>query len=135
MRIAIVGTGYVGVVTGVCMAELGHDVHCVDVNESLMTRLQEGRIDFYETGLEALLKTNLNEKRLRFSTQTQDAVQQAEVIFLCVGAHFGASEQQDMRPLQNAMKAIAAAMAKSTGYKLIVEKAPCRSAQAKPCGR
>lgn len=123
MRMAIVGTGYVGTVTGACLAELGHDVHCVDTDEALMARLQRGEIDFYETGLEALIKTNLHEGRLRFSTRTPQAVAEADVVFLCVGAHFGAaSDKQDMRPLKTAMKAIASALSQSQGYKLIVEK-------------
>ncbi|MCS7166616.1 MAG: UDP-glucose/GDP-mannose dehydrogenase family protein [Gemmatales bacterium] len=85
MRVAVIGTGYVGLVTASCLAESGNDVTGMDVDEAKIARLRQGEVPIYEPGLEELVKHNLREERLRFSTDLRDAVQQAEVIFICVG--------------------------------------------------
>ncbi len=121
MRMAVIGSGYVGTVTGACMAELGHDVTCADLDVPHIERLQQGVVNFYEEGLESLIRSNLNEKRLRFTTEIREAVAGAEIIFLCMGTKGGPSDKPDPRPLQQAVKDIAASM-DGTGYKLIVEK-------------
>ncbi|MBY0402562.1 MAG: UDP-glucose 6-dehydrogenase, partial [Cyanobacteria bacterium] len=74
MRIAVVGSGYVGTVTGTCMAELGHEVICADVKEERMQNLQKGILPFHEQGLEPLIRTNLEEGRLRFTTNIREGV-------------------------------------------------------------
>ena len=85
MKIAVIGSGYVGTVTGTCLAEMGHRVICADLKEGRMNQLQEGRVHFYEEGLESLIRGNLQEGRLSFSTDIQAAVRESEVVFLCIG--------------------------------------------------
>ncbi len=121
MRMAVIGTGYVGTVTGACMADLGHEVTCVDVDGPHIERLKNGVVDFYEEGLESLIRANLDAKRLDFSSDVIKAVAKAEVVFLCMGTKGPVTDKPDMRPLYKAVKDIAASMTGS-GYKLIVEK-------------
>lgn len=120
MKIAVIGSGYVGTVTGTCMAELGHHVVCADVKAERMKNLQNGIMPFHEQGLEPLIRTNLEEGRLQFTTQIRESVKQADVIFLCIGTPPLPSGKPDLKALTIAAKEIAAAM--TTGYKLIVEK-------------
>ncbi len=91
MNITVAGTGYVGLVTGVCLAELGHQVICLDIQEEKMAMLQAGRSPIYEPGLEDLLRKNLQCGRLHFTTNPQYAYGNAEIIFIAVGT----PEQQD----------------------------------------
>ncbi|HEX6557992.1 MAG TPA: 2-dehydropantoate 2-reductase N-terminal domain-containing protein, partial [Longimicrobiales bacterium] len=85
MRIAVVGTGYVGLVAGACLSETGIEVYCVDIDERKVARLCAGEIPIYEPGLEPLVKRNLEDGRLHFTTDIAHAVKQAEVIFIAVG--------------------------------------------------
>jgi UDPglucose 6-dehydrogenase len=85
MRIAVVGTGYVGLVAGVCFADSGHDVVCVDVDEAKISALQRGESPIYEPGLDELLKKNLAAERIRFVSRLPEAVRAAEVVFIAVG--------------------------------------------------
>jgi UDPglucose 6-dehydrogenase len=85
MRIAVVGTGYVGLVAGACLAETGIDVYCVDIDADKVARLQNGEIPIYEPGLEPLVKRNVEDGRLTFTTDIAEAVRAAEVIFIAVG--------------------------------------------------
>jgi len=85
MRIAVVGTGYVGLVTGTCLADSGNRVACVDIDAGKVARLQEGEIPIYEPGLEELVDRNLRARRLRFTTDLAAAVGDAELVFLAVG--------------------------------------------------
>jgi UDPglucose 6-dehydrogenase len=89
MRIAVVGAGYVGLVTGTCLAESGNDVQCVDVDEKKIQVLQEGRSPIYEPGLEELIQRNLKEGRLKFSTDLAAAAGRAKVVFIAVGTPEG----------------------------------------------
>jgi UDPglucose 6-dehydrogenase len=85
MRITIIGTGYVGLVTGTCFAEFGHFVTCVDKAEEKITRLKNGEITIYEPGLEAMVQKNYKEGRLTFTTELAEAIPDAEAVFLAVG--------------------------------------------------
>ena len=85
MRVSIFGTGYVGLVTGTCLAEVGHDVVCVDVDAGKVERLQQGIIPIYEPGLEPMVKTNHAAGRLDFTTDAARAVAHGEVVFIAVG--------------------------------------------------
>ncbi len=85
MKISIIGTGYVGLVTGTCFADLGNNVICLDTNESIIEGLSKAKIPFYEPGLEDLIKTNLTRGNIRFTSSYEDAISFAETIFICVG--------------------------------------------------
>src|SRR5260221_9005877 len=85
MKIAVIGTGYVGLVTGACFAETGNDVICVDSDQEKIRRLTKGDIPFYDPGLSELVARNVEEKRLQFSTDTKSATMQAKISFVCVG--------------------------------------------------
>lgn len=85
MKIAIVGTGYVGLVTGTCFADIGVEVVCVDTNAEKIKNLQEGRIPIYENGLEELVSRNVKAERLRFTTSLEECLNQVEVVFIAVG--------------------------------------------------
>lgn len=85
MKISIFGTGYVGLVTGACLAEVGHQVLCVDIDHEKIAKLEQGIIPIYETGLERLIKENHDEGRLVFTTDIQTAVNYAKVQFIAVG--------------------------------------------------
>jgi UDPglucose 6-dehydrogenase len=84
-RITIIGTGYVGLVTGVCLSEVGHEVTCVDIDADKITKLNRGTSPIHEPGLEELLKKNMKDNRLAFTTNHKDAFNQTEVIYLAVG--------------------------------------------------
>lgn len=119
MNITVVGTGYVGTVTGACLAELGHQVIGTDVNEGRIARLAEGHLHFYEPELEPMLRTNLDEGRLRFTPDIKTAIRDAEVVFLCVGTQPLPDGSPDLKPLMRAVDDLADAL---SGYTLIVEK-------------
>ncbi len=85
MKIAIIGTGYVGLVSGVCFAEFGHEVTCIDKDETKINRLQRGEIPIYEPRLDVLVHKNLNDNRLIFTTDYAPGVPEAEVVFIAVG--------------------------------------------------
>jgi UDPglucose 6-dehydrogenase len=85
MRIAMIGTGYVGLVSGACFADFGHDVRCIDKDESKIDALRGGRMPIWEPGLEALVKANVERGRLAFTTDLAQGVQDAEAVFIAVG--------------------------------------------------
>jgi len=85
MRVTIFGTGYVGLVTGTCLAEVGNDVVCVDVDIDKIARLERGEIPIYEPGLEPLVRANRQSGRLRFTTDAETAMTHAQIVFIAVG--------------------------------------------------
>jgi len=119
MHIAVIGTGYVGLVTGACFAEFGVDVTCVDVDEKKIQQLVDGKMPIYEPGLEHLVAKNSQAGRLRFTTDVRQAVEQALVIFLAVGTPPKEDGSPDMRYVEEAAGSIADYM---NGYKVIVTK-------------
>lgn len=119
MHIAVIGTGYVGLVTGACFAEFGVDVTCVDVDAQKIERLAAGVMPIYEPGLHQLVSKNVQAGRLRFTTDTKIAVEQALVIFLAVGTPPNADGSPDLSFVEAAASSIAEHM---NGYKVIVTK-------------
>ena len=119
MKIAVVGTGYVGLVVGACLAESGNDVVCVDKNDSKVRALRRGKMPFYEPGLEELVRRNRLERRLTFSATLTKAVRDAAVIFIAVGTPPGEDGSADVREVLGVARDIAKAM---NGYKVIVDK-------------
>lgn len=85
MKVAIFGTGYVGLVTGTCLAEIGHDVTCVDIDATKIAKLRTGQVPIFEPGLEPLVESNLEAGRLNFTTDAQPAIESSEIIFIAVG--------------------------------------------------
>lgn len=119
MHIAVIGTGYVGLVTGACFAEFGVDVTCVDIDSDKIARLLAGEMPIYEPGLEQLVSKNVLSGRLRFTTDLKQAVEQALVIFLAVGTPPKSDGSPDLSFVENAARSVAEHM---NGYKVIVTK-------------
>ncbi|MBU2064228.1 MAG: UDP-glucose/GDP-mannose dehydrogenase family protein [Candidatus Omnitrophica bacterium] len=119
MHIGVIGTGYVGLVTGACLADLGHTVLCIDNNQDKIKQLKRGVIPFYEPGLEGLVITNKNEGRLHFSANMEECVKKCEIIFICVGTPPLPSGEVDLSAIEHVCIDIAKHM---KAYRLIVEK-------------
>lgn len=119
MHIAVIGTGYVGLVTGACFAEFGVDVTCVDVDTTKIDKLNNGVIPIYEPGLDQLVEKNVKAGRLHFTTNIGSAVEGAQVVFLAVGTPPKDDGSPDMSFYQQAAKDVAEAM---NGYKVLVTK-------------
>jgi len=119
MRIAVMGSGYVGLVTGTCFAHLGNDVICVDNNEKKVQSLKKGKVPFYEPGLEEMVRTNLKEKRLRFTSRIRDAVKVSDIIFISVNTPQKENGEANLAFVEAVSREIAKSM---NGYKLIIEK-------------
>ena len=119
MKIAVVGTGYVGLVAGACLAESGNDVVCVDNDETKIRTLRRGKLPIYEPGLEELVRRNRHEGRLTFTTALPKAVRDAAVIFIAVGTPQGDDGSADLQQVLGVARDVAKAM---NGYKVIVAK-------------
>lgn len=119
MRITVIGTGYVGLVAGACLADMGNEVTCVDNNLEKLKQLENGIIPIYEPGLEELVKSNALEERLKFSSDIDSAVKASEVCFIAVGTPQGEDGSADLQYVFAVAEAIAKAM---NGYKVIVDK-------------
>ena len=119
MHIAVIGTGYVGLVTGACFAEFGVDVTCVDIDTAKIARLIAGEMPIYEPGLEQLVAKNVLSGRLRFTTDLKQAVEQALVVFLAVGTPPKSDGSPDLSFVEGAARSVAEHI---NGYKVIVTK-------------
>ncbi len=119
MNLSIIGTGYVGLVTGACFAEVGHRVVCVDNDTAKVRTLQAGGIPIYEPGLEELVTRNRDAGRLTFTTHTAEGVEQSDVVFIAVPTPPLPDGSVDLSYLEKVAREIAAAM---TSYKIVVDK-------------
>jgi UDPglucose 6-dehydrogenase len=119
MKIAVVGTGYVGLVTGTCLSETGNMVTCVDINEDKVTQLRNGQVPIYEPGLDVLLHRNTEQGRLRFTTNLAEAVADAQLIFLALPTPPGGDGAADLSYVLGAAKDIAGII---TDYKVVITK-------------
>ena len=119
MKIAVVGTGYVGLVLGACLAENGNTVECVDKDESKIRMLKSGRMPIYEPGLEEMVVRNGREERLTFSTDLAAAVRAAEIVFIAVGTPQGEDGAADLQHVLGVAREIGKAMNK---YTVVVDK-------------
>lgn len=119
MNITVVGTGYVGLVSGTCFADSGNDVTCVDIDHEKVENLRNGDIPIYEPGLEPIFKRNLREERLVFTTQLEKGVKNADIIFLCLPTPPGADGQADLSAVLKVADQLGDLI---TDYKVIVNK-------------
>jgi UDPglucose 6-dehydrogenase len=110
LRIGVVGTGYVGLVVGVCLAENGNTVVCVDSDEAKVAALRKGEVPIYEPGLAELIPRNEQEERLRFTTDLRTAVEQSDIVFIAVGTPQDEDGSADLTHVLEAARGIARAM-------------------------
>lgn len=118
-KIAVMGTGYVGLVSGTCFSEVGNQVICCDIDESKITMLNEGKIPIYEPGLEELVKKNVDAGRLSFSTNIPEAISESDVIYIGVGTPMAESGEADLTFVKNVAKTVGENLNR---YKIIVNK-------------
>jgi len=120
MKLCMIGTGYVGLVSGACFSDLGNDVICVDKNENKINKLKDREIPFYEPGLEELVFKNYKNKRLNFSTDLKNSVKKSDIIFICVGTPTKKSgSAADLSQIYEVVKEISSSINK---FKIIVTK-------------
>ena len=119
MKLTIVGTGYVGIVAGVGFANLGNDVICYDIDSEKIGRLADGQLTIYEPGLEEIFRRNLAGGRLEFTTDTKQAVQASEIIFICVDTPPNSLDEADLTAVEQVARDIGRHM---NGYKIVVNK-------------
>lgn len=119
MNLAVVGTGYVGLVAGTCFAETGNDVICVDIDERKIAMLKEGKVPIYEPGLEEMVQRNVEEQRLSFTTELNSAVKRSAIVFIAVGTPQGANGKANLEYVRATAKEIARVM---DSRKIIVTK-------------
>ena len=119
MKVCVMGTGYVGLVAGTCLAEMGNDVICVDNNLEKLSQLEKGIVPIYEPGLEELIKVNVSEGRLNFTSNLKEAVQKSLVCFIAVGTPQGEDGQADLKYVFEVAKSIGQSI---NDYKVIVDK-------------
>lgn len=119
MKISVIGTGYVGLVTGTCFAETGNQVICVDNNAEKVKSLQAGKITIFEPGLEVIFHRNIANKRLEFTTSVEEAVAKSEVIFLALPTPEGEDGSADLSYILSVADQLSDLI---TDYKVIVDK-------------
>ncbi|MBP9079436.1 MAG: UDP-glucose/GDP-mannose dehydrogenase family protein [Flavobacteriales bacterium] len=119
MNLAVVGTGYVGLVTGTCFAETGNHVTCVDIDQEKVRKLQAGEVPIYEPHLDVLFERNIRQGRLEFTTNLKEAIDQAEIIFLALPTPPGEDGSADLQYVLGVAKELGKLL---TGYKVIVDK-------------
>ena len=121
MKIAVVGTGYVGLVTGTCFAETGNTVTCVDIDKNKVTKLMSGEITIYEPGLEKIFLRNLKEERLYFTTNLAEGIKDASIIFLALPTPPGEDGSADLKYILGVADELGK-LIKPGDYKVIVDK-------------
>src|SRR5688572_25112459 len=119
IRVAVIGTGYVGLVTGACLADFGNQVRCLDVDEAKIMRLRAGEIPFFEPGLEELVERNQRARRLEFDTDLDAATAECDILFITVGTPSRKDGAADLSAIFQVGDQIAAA---ARGYKVVVQK-------------
>lgn len=119
MQICVIGTGYVGLVAGTCLAEMGNNVICVDNDTNKLALIEQGIIPIYEPGLEELIKANVNENRLKFTSDLKSAVEKSLVCFIAVGTPQSEDGSADLQYVMNVAESIGKSI---NGYKVIVDK-------------
>lgn len=119
MKITIIGSGYVGLVSGACFAQMGNNVTCVDIDENKVAQLKQGIVPIYEPGLERMVKENLQNKSLHFTTELPLALKQAEIVFIAVGTPMGEDGSADLQYVLSVAKEIGQYLEK---YTVIVDK-------------
>src|SRR5918993_440709 len=119
MKITVVGTGYVGLVTGTCLAETGNNVTCVDIDENKVQRLKDGQVPIYEPGLEKLFERNLKEERLSFTTNLGEGIKEAQIVFLALPTPPGEDGSADLRYVLGVAEEIGKLL---SDYKIIINK-------------
>ncbi|HIK44218.1 MAG TPA: UDP-glucose/GDP-mannose dehydrogenase family protein [Leptolyngbyaceae cyanobacterium M65_K2018_010] len=120
MRVCVIGTGYVGLVTGVCLAHIGHDVICIDVNEEKVKLMQSGQSPIFEPGLSELMKSSMAAGHLQFSTDLKQGVEHGEILFIAVGTPALPNGESDTRYVEAVARGIGTHL--NGGYKVIVNK-------------
>ena len=130
MKIGVFGSGYVGLVTGSCLADLGHEVFCVDVDENKINSLKNGEITFYEPGLKELVKRTTDKGRLKFSTSAQECIEFSEVIFNCVGTP---RNEDGSANLTYIFQVVESVKKYSNGFKVLINKSTVPPGTAKRC--
>ncbi len=135
MKVTIIGTGYVGLVVGACLADMGNEIVCLDVDKEKIDKLNKGEIPIYESGLKPIIQRNETDKRISFTTDKEKAINFAEIIFIAVGTPQGADNKADL----SYVKQVAADIGKyMKDYKVVVDKStvPVGTAdmvKEKPC--
>ncbi len=122
MRVCVIGTGYVGLVTGVCLSHIGHDVICVDNNEEKVKLMQSGQSPIYEPGLSELMKSSAESGRLEFTSDLAKGVEHGEILFIAVGTPPLPTGESDTRYVEAVARGIGANLNSSSSYKVIVNK-------------
>ncbi len=122
MKIGVVGTGYVGLVTGACFADSGNDVICVDIDEKKVERMRNGEVPIYEPGLNRVFDRSIRENRLRFTTNLEEAFKEADVLFLCLPTPPGADGQADLSFVLKVADDLGELFNRFPGYRVIVNK-------------
>jgi UDPglucose 6-dehydrogenase len=122
MKISIIGTGYVGLTSGTCFAEVGHEVTCVDNNPEKVATLLAGQVPIYEPGLEELVKSNVAAGRLKFTTSTEEGVRNGDVIFIAVPTPPQPDGSVDLSFIEKVAREIAQCLTPELGYRVIVDK-------------
>jgi len=119
MKISVVGTGYVGLVSGTCLAETGHTVYCVDIDKEKIDKLRMGQLTFFEPGLDAYLQRNIKEDRLHFTTSLKEAVEKTDIVFLALPTPPGEDGSADLKYILGVSEELGKLI---TSYKIIVDK-------------
>lgn len=122
MKIGVVGTGYVGLVSGTCFADSGNDVICVDIDEKKVERMRNGEVPIYEPGLNRVFDRSIREKRLKFTTDLEEAFKESEVIFLCLPTPPGADGQADLSFVLKVADDLGELFNKYPEYRVVVNK-------------